>query len=79
MEAAPSPPAESVPFDVLLSQMESAYHRSLSENVMLHARIDVRDRQLAEKDAQIQRLLAHAGLATALPAAEPEGQHDNQA
>lgn len=40
-------PTESVPYDLLIPEMEQALHRATSENVILRARLAARDRELA--------------------------------
>lgn len=57
MTAVPAAAQETVPYDILVAQMEAELHRRDSEIVMLNARITVRDRTIA----QLREQLAHSG------------------
>lgn len=44
---AEQPESESIPYELLIPEMEQALHRATSENVILRARLAARDRELA--------------------------------
>lgn len=46
-ETSGAPPAEEVPNDLIMKELEFALHRATSENIVLRARIAARDRAAA--------------------------------
>src|SRR5581483_10053536 len=66
---------EVIPYDVLLPQMETELHRRDSQIVMLNARLEMRDRTIAQLRSQIAQFHDHsAGHAPHGPEQQPEDE-----